>query len=252
MAILQQEIEVWGDKWSPALLEQKKQDIGDREFSRGWRQRAISDDEVLFREETIKQCLDKKSDLYFPDYDDFSQYPKTHGIYMGVDLAIANASKAGDYFVICVIGVDKNFSKRHLIGFYRNRGLSFNEQLQKLGAWTDFFKPNLVLVENNSYQDAFVQEVVRTTDVSVKAFTTTGLNKSHIELGLPRVSVEFENKKWIIPQGNVNTRKVLEPLLEELRTYPLGKHDDSIMALWFARNAAADYNRIVRKRIRFL
>jgi hypothetical protein len=250
MAELIKEIPFW-QKWGKEELSRKREEVGSREFARGWMQRALSADETLFRQEHIDQCLNTDRKLIFPGSDNLEDAVprKTDLIYMGVDLAIAGKASQGDYFVITVISVDRKKYHRTLIGLYRNRGLTFNEQLKKVELWAGFFKPDTILVETNAYQEAFTQELSRTTDLPVKSFKTTAVNKHDMQDGLPRMSVEFENAKWTIPYAPGMTREVCAVLVAELATYPLSKHDDTLMSLWFARNAATMIETRVEKRI---
>lgn len=250
MAQLTREIPFW-DKWGKEELTRKRDEVGSREFERGWRQRALSPDETLFRVEHLEQCCSREKRLFFPGHDDRDEAipRKTDLVYIGVDLAIAGKSSQGDYFVITVIGVDRKKYHRTLVGMYRNRGLTFNEQLKKVELWADFFKPDTILVETNAYQEAFAQELARTTDLPVKSFKTTAINKSDIQDGLPRLSVEFENAKWTIPTAPGTTKQLTDVLLTELSMYPLSKNDDCVMSLWFARNASTIVEKRVEKRI---
>ena len=159
MGVLKTEIGLWEGKWSPSALKRRRKEIGEREFSRGWRQRAVSDEEVLFKLEHIEACKSFKHKLFYPGYDDTEEIPKSFGIYMGVDLAITSAKNKGDYFAITVIGVDRKEYTRRILGFYRNRGLTFNEQLLKVEQWGDYFGPHSIFVESNAYQQAFTQEL---------------------------------------------------------------------------------------------
>ena len=251
MAYLTKTIPLW-EKWNKEALMAKHQEIGDREFSRGWKQQALSSDEVLFRPEFIEQCLDPAMSLFFPGDIREEVAPKSYEIYMGVDLAIAKASSKGDYFVICVIAVDRQRYHRRIVGLYKGRGLTFNEQLLKVALWADFFNPDLIFVESNAYQAAFTQELARKTDLPVKAFTTTAVKKTDLDIGLPRMSVEVENSRWTFPMAPGPTRELTLQLVQELKTYPIGRNDDMLMAMWFARCAAAFVDIKIEKRVRVI
>jgi phage terminase large subunit-like protein len=240
MAIIVRDIPLW-EKWGTEQLERKRDSVGEREFARGWRQRALAEDETLFRKEHIDAALDPERRLYWPGSDKREDVcPKSYSVYFGVDLSIAGKKSAGDYFTIFVIAVDKNRFQRYIVGIYHNRGLTFNEQIRKVEEWNDFFKPKSIFVENNAYQDAFIQELSRRSgdELPVTAFTTNAVNKIDIEEGLPRVSIEFEKERWVIPMAPGPTRQLTDILVGEMSTYPVGKHDDMVMAMWFARQAA--------------
>lgn len=252
MAVLQKKIPLW-EKWNEERLRLKEQEVTTREFNRGWRQKAISDEDMLFRPEHVEQCWDASRILYFPG-DDLSEVMrnKNHYRFMGVDLAIADASSKRDYFVMSVISVNPKTFHRTLLSLYRRRGLTFNQQIEVAERWAEAFDPTWVYVENNAYQQAFIQEAKRVTSMPVKAFTTTAVRKADLEAGLPRLSVEFEQKKWTIPYAEGVTRDLTDHLSNELKSFPLGSYDDCVMSLWFARNAAADVANRVVKRVRVI
>lgn len=249
MAILQGTIPLWS-KWNGEALKLKEQEVGTREFARGWRQRALSDDETLFKEEFIRQCISENDVLHFPGpYKIKERFPRSYKVFMGVDLAIAASKSKGDYFTITTIVTDKDYFKKQIVGFYRSRGLSFNAQITKIQDLAEFYQPNRIVVENNAYQDAIVQELHRTTDLPVEAFTTHSVNKYDMEDGLPRLSLDFEKGKWVIPYGDDLTKEQMNIMINELTAYPVGTHDDSIMSLWFAHKAAIMSIQSVEKRI---
>ena len=250
MAVLTTKIDFWG-KWSAERLKLKSEEVGSREFDRGWRQRALTDSETVFKEEFIKKCLDEHEEIYFPDsLSSLSAILRPREeFYMGVDLAIAGSKSRGDYFVITVVGVNPERTKKRIVSIFRERGLTFHNQLLVAERWADYFKVKLIVVENNAYQDAFHQELKRTTFLPIQPFTTTALNKNDLETGLPRLAVDFEKGLWTIPYKGGNTRELCGALVNELSVYPIGKHDDMIMSLWFAARAAAWNANKVEKRI---
>lgn len=248
MAILQKTIPLW-DRWSREALINKRDLIGAREFDRGWRQIALSDDEVIFREEHLAKCISKNDILYYPmsgtPRDAFC--PSGHITYMGVDLAIAAKTSAGDYFVITGISVNPKTGHRTLVSLYRQRGLTFDQQLKKVEMYANFLDPMYIFVENNAYQAAFVQELERTTSLPVQAFTTTALKKADLDYGLPRLALEVEQGKWTFPIGDRPSEDAVNILLQELKSFPIGRHDDCIFSLWFARCAAAHQEKRIEK-----
>lgn len=249
MATLQANIPLWS-KWNKEALTLKEQEVGTREFARGWRQRALSDEEALFKESFIRQCISESDTLHFPGpYKLKDKFPRSYKVFMGVDLAIAASKSKGDYFTITTIVTDKDVYKKQIVGFYRSRGMTFNAQINKIEDLADFYGPHKIFVENNAYQEAIVQELKRTTDLPVEPFTTHAINKFDLEDGLPRLSVDFEKGKWVIPYGDELTKELMNVLINELLAYPIAAHDDSIMSLWFAHKAAVSTINAIEKRI---
>ena len=165
MAQLRTTVPFWS-KWDGTRLKLKQEEVGSREFDRGWRQKALSDDEALFRESFITPCISHTAvmaTLLDPHFKE--AYPRNTKFYMGVDLAIAASKSKGDYFVITTIACSKDSQSKSIVNIYRDRGLSFNQQLQKVIEYGEFFKPDLIVVENNAYQDALSQELKRVSDL---------------------------------------------------------------------------------------
>jgi len=249
VARLETQIPFW-DKWSADRLRKKEQEVGSREFARGWRQRALSDDEALFKEEHVRRCLDADLSMIQLDGVKISEKLPSHlSCYIGVDLAIASTKSKGDYFVITTLACDRAANIKRLVNIYRNRGLSFHEQINTIIRHANYFNPKLIVVENNAYQEALVQELQRSTDFPVQAFTTHAVNKNDLEGGLPRLSVDFEKGKFQIPMKDAFSREISNVLVNELTSYPIAVHDDCVMSLWFASKAYTLSWQIVEKRI---
>jgi len=251
MAILHKDIGLWEDRWNEKALRKKCLEIGTREFARGWRQQALSADEMLFNEEWLEASIDPTTSLSFPG-EPAPPIPSTYGVYMGVDLAIAGGKDSGDYFVITVIAIDSKKFNRQLIGMCRTRGISFNDQIETIELWSNHFNPSLIFVESNAYQEAIIQELHRRTPLPVRSFKTTSVNKTDIENGLPRMSVEFEQSRWKLPSKGEASYDLTNLLVSEMRSYPIGKHDDCLMSLWFARSAATNIEIRTPKRIKII
>jgi hypothetical protein len=252
MARLTKDVPVW-EKWGPNELKRKREEIGSREFDRGWRQRAISSDQLLIQPAHIDACKNFETELLYPGDPDCEIYSKGKwSTFMGVDLAIAGTEKAGDFFVITVIAVERPSFKRHLVGVYRQRGLTFKSQLEVVQQHDEAWSPTLVCVENVAYQDAFVQELQRTTPIPVHPFATSAINKHNLESGLPRLAVEIEQTRWSFPWAEGKTRDVVGMLTNEMINYGVARHDDMLMSLFFARIAATQVKVNTTKRVRVI
>jgi hypothetical protein len=251
MSTLLKTIPLWEDRWPADELRNKRDIIGAREFDRGWRQIALSEDELTFRPEHVDACISIDHIMYFPASGVKKSVfcPSGHYTFMGVDLAIAAKTAAGDYFVISGITVNPKTQQRTLTCLFRQRGLTFNQQLQKVELYADFLDPTYIYVENNAYQQAFVQELKRTTALPVEPFTTTAVKKTDMDYGLPRLALEIEQGKWTFPTGDKTSLELTTILTNELKTYPISRHDDCMMSIWFARSAAAHIEKRVDKNI---
>jgi len=101
------------------------------------------------------------------------------------------------------------------------------------------YKPFLVMVENNAFQDYLVQELQEISNLPLKGFTT-GKQKADPILGIPSVAALFETGQFIIPRGDDVCRQLTDDLIDECLKYPSGHSGDMLMALWFACEARRD------------
>ena len=165
----------------------------------------------------------------------------------GIDLSGLN--RAGNVIFTGAVNAQRNYVPVDIrIGHWTSPQLA--QQMDQVDA---LWQPEIILVENNGYQQAF-QQWVQTDRVQhpwwsrIKPFTT-GQNKNSIILGLPSLEVEFHNRAWRIPEaefashGNHCTRgHDGKPCpwcrwKEEMTNYPHTTMNDTVMATWFFREA---------------
>jgi hypothetical protein len=235
--VTKRNIPLWTAKWDSEALKSKRLQMGAREFDRGFRQRAISEEDLLFKHEWIDGSLDRS--LVIPDAitskDFWGKFPRD----AGVDLAISEAQSAA-YFAIVGILTTKDWH-RWLLTVFLRKGMSFGQQASAIVEHQDRFHFDIVNVENNAYQESLVRHFKEDGligKVPVRGFRTGRLQKVDIELGIPSMAVELEQGRYHIPYGNARTRRIVEPLVEQLLSYPTpGTNDDAVMACFFAREA---------------
>lgn len=230
-------IPLWTLKWSKEALQSKRLQMGAREFDRGYRQRAISEEDLLFKAEWIDRALDRT--IVIPDSVEKNSFWGKFPRDAGVDLAISEEQSAAFF---CIVGaLTTRDWHRWLMTVFLGKGLSFGQQAGKLVEYQDRYHFDIVNVENNAYQESLVRHMKEegiVGRVPVRGFRTGRIQKVDIELGIPSMAVEFEQGRWHIPYGNQHTRRIVEPLIEQLRAYPTpGAHDDAVMASFFAREA---------------
>ena len=104
--------------------------------------------------------LQKSGQIFKWDWFNFyDKAPLKLKIYQGIDLAISKKSTA-DFFVIVTIGIDP-LGNVYVLDIYRERGVSFNSQVQLIQKKAEEWKPLKIGIESNSYQAALAQEVQR-------------------------------------------------------------------------------------------
>ena len=233
---------LWPTRYPPEHLRDKREEIGSTRFTREYLCVPISDENSLFPERIVKECFDPNFEMptiTTPDMQSRLQ------IFTGVDLAMS-ATVGADFTVITTIGVDA-MKNRWLLDIRRKKGLGMTEQLREIEDVHRNFKPQKILIEDNSFQRVFKDELVKRTDMPVQGFTTTAYNKNSLEKGVPSLQILFENKKFVIARKTERDRRITDVLVHELRCFTwvdgklqgLGSHDDTVMSLWMANEAAA-------------
>ena len=155
-------------------------------------------------------------------------------IYMGADLAISeDETSNNDYFVLTVIGVDKN--KNVYVLDYLKERLTFNAQLNAI---LDYGKNKFPMVERISvetvqYQKSLAQEIRRLSLLPVVNIQTS---KDKVTRAMRR-SALFEN-------GKVWFRIGMDDLEECLLLFPEVDHDDLFDGLDFALTVADQGNSV--------
>lgn len=222
---------LWPSKWPQAALKRREAEIGRREFARAFRLLALSEEEVLFPWPLLTGASDRSLSPQELD----PSWPR----FIGVDLAISS-SPAADYTAFLVLAVDGS-GRRYPLEARRGH-LSSLETAKALRELCQRHRPQLVLVESNAYQGALIEWMGETQPtLPLKAYVT-GSQKMNPSLGLPSLAVEMERGLWRIPLGGEDHRADcvcgLCLWLAEMAEYPLGKHDDLVMAGFLAREAA--------------
>jgi hypothetical protein len=240
--ILKETIPLWTERWTPEYLEELRNRLGAREFDRGYRQLAISDEDLHWQPEWVDGCLDRKmtapaSLLKGSLFEGMTR----HG---GVDLSVAEAQVEGSFFVAMVVAIDADHH-RWVLAIERSRGMSFGEQVNVIVDMQKRFLCHAISVESVGYQNAITRHLTSQTAVPAVPFYTSSTHKRDLIVGIPSLATEFEQGRWHLPYGDARSKRMVDPFIEEMRVYPLsGFHDDCIMAAYFARESARMEKRI--------
>lgn len=162
---------------------------------------------------------------------------------IGVDLAISantDESADADYFVCAVVGLDEN-NKYWVMNIYRERGLSYLQQINVVKRLNSAFAPDVIMVESNQYQKAFA-DMLRDAGLSnVADRATTAKNKYDFQIGIVALSVLFEQFRLKLPYENHEyTRHLVNLILAEFNSLTFNNnkiqsssiHDDIPMGIW--------------------
>ena len=148
-------------------------------------------------------------------------------VYCGVDPASSLSARA-DFFVVATIGVDHDNNK-YIIDVYRNR-ISPAEQPKILIDAYKKYRPRRMKVETVGYQEALrvaVRDLMREENLYIPGLETGVKPRNSKSERLMSLVPLFAKKQFYFrPQD-------IEPQ-QEFLSYPKGKHDDVMDAVWTA------------------
>lgn len=233
---------LWPERYTKFTLIKKRIEIGSVRFTREFQCEPISDDMSLFPGYlfTGPQVEQPTLTLGMPK-EFWDEMGVT--IMMGVDFALS-ASVQADYTVIWTMGIDDH-GNRWIIDIQRGKGMGYQDQLSKINEIAKKYDPALVFLEANQAQRIFGDELIRTTDIPIKLFTTHATNKHALDKGVPSLRVLLENGKFRIPRGDARSVEVTNWWRDEMRNMTwvegkvtsVGTHDDTVMACWICDQA---------------
>ncbi len=248
---------LWPARYDRAALDRTRKELANAlRFSREYLCKPISDESSLFPSYLFDAPGIKQPYQLGQPGSYWTQMGAI--VYMGVDLALS-ASAGADYFVCFLMAVMPN-GDRFIVDIIRRKGLGFQQQLDTIIRVAKHYHAALVFCEANQFQRVVTDEVVRKSDVPIKAFYTTGrrkvtamrlgmsqtysANKHAFDQGVPALRMLFENGKIRIPWAP-ETRETVELWITEMQSFGwadgklqgVGAHDDTVMALWICDHA---------------
>lgn len=229
---------LWPQRWSFFDLMDKKATQGNIIFSRENLCRPITNESSIFPLSVLQQSLiGMEKYTVVRNRDDFPM--KFNTVVVGCDFAIS-ANVGADYSVFTIWGVDDERGM-WLLNMYREKGKTFHEQIQILKNINVRYRPNIMVVEQNTFQSIFVQEGDK-QGLPVMGHTT-GIDKFDLKSGWPAVAVLFERRKIHIPIGDKQSQDIKDLIFSDLGSVAftdkgglesVGAHDDISSSIWLA------------------
>lgn len=146
---------LWPQRWSFKDLMDKKETQGSIIFSRENLCRPITNESSIFPMEILTRSLLRMENYTLVDSRE--EFPvKFSKVVVGCDFAIS-ANVGADYAVFSVWGIDELTDERWLLHLYREKGAKFFEQMNVLRRINSRFRPDLIVMENNTFQQIFVE-----------------------------------------------------------------------------------------------
>lgn len=233
---------LWPQRWSFFDLMDKKATQGNIIFSRENLCRPITNESSIFPLKVLERSLVRMENyVLVRNRDDFPI--KFNKVVVGCDFSIS-ANVGADYTVFTVWGVDDETGERWLLHFYRDKGKTFHEQMQVLKGINVRFRPDTMILEQNTFQQIFVQESDK-QGLPVIGHTT-GIDKYDLKTGWPGLAIDFERGKIHIPIGDKYSQNVKDLIFSDLGSVAftdkglesVGENDDISSSFWLAKLGA--------------
>lgn len=233
---------LWPSRWNFEGLMGKKEDQGNLIFSREILCRPISADSTIFPPAVLNTAFFGMDEFTLVQNRE-SYKKKFSRVIIGCDFAISG-SVGADYTVFLVWGID-DLDRMWLMQVYRSKGASYAEQLAMLKRFNTEFRPELILLEANTFQQIFVQESER-AGLPVMPHVTTA-RKNDLREGLPGLAILFERGKFKIPTGDQRSKDNADEMVLEFSSVAYtdekglvatSGHDDLVLASWISVECA--------------
>jgi len=232
---------LWPQRWGFGDLMDKRESQGNIIFSRENLCRPITNESSIFPMSILSRSLIRMENYTLVK--NRSDFPIKFGrVIVGCDFSISS-SVGADYAVFSVWGIDEN-EERWLLYLYREKGKSFYEQMQVLKGINLRFSPDVMVLEQNVFQQIFVQESDR-AGLPVLGHNT-GVDKYDLKTGWPGLAIDFERYKIHIPTGDKHSTDMKDLIFSDLGSVAftekglesVGDHDDISSSFWLAKLGA--------------
>ena len=228
---------LWPQRWSFSDLMEKRATQGNIIFSRENLCRPITNESSIFPLKVLERCLiGMEKYRLVKNRDDFPM--KFAKVVVGCDFSIS-ANVGADYTVFTVWGVTAD-RDMYLLWMFREKGKTFHEQMQILKGINIRFRPECMVLEQNTFQQIFVQESDKCGMPVIGH--TTGIDKYDLKTGWPGIAILMERGKVHIPVGDKYSQDVKDLIFSDLGSVAftehglesVGEHDDISSSIWLA------------------
>ena len=228
---------LWSQRWGFDELMEKRATQGNIIFSRENLCRPITNESSIFPLDVLERSLVRMENYTLVN--NRNDFPiNFEKVVVGCDFAISS-NVGSDYYVYTVWGVDEK-RDMWLLNMFRDKGKKYHEQMQILRSINVRFRPECMVLEQNTFQQIFVDESSR-QGLPVIGHTT-GIDKYDLKTGWPGISILFERGKIHIPIGDEYSRNVKDLIFDDLGSVAftekglqsVGSHDDISSSIWLA------------------
>ena len=215
---------IWPEKWGREQLRYRWMKIGQREYDRGFRLRALSGDVVVVNPEWIR-------------YWDVEPRMERLRIFLAFD---QSSGEGKDYFACVVIGVDWEAGYFYVLDAWHDK-LTFLARANSIERNNRLWMPHMLGLEQSSLKSLsqYLAETTLTRFVPLRPHLSKMIRLSEVTPWLERGQVVFNPA--------LNPENILDPeghgdVVSELCEFPLAANDDLVDAFVHTMNLAAAYS----------
>lgn len=217
-----------------------REKVGEIKFQREYMLNCIDESLTIFSNHLISSVSDGGLKYYYSPDNANEQF------IIAVDVATSGEASA-DFSAFIILGLDETETGRRKIvrHIVHEKGMPVADQIRTVAALAERFNNAVVIIEKNNVGVALIQELAK-MNVNVEEVITTKDKKE----GMIRYLVnEMKNKNLWFPEETNEITKLKKELLNfgvkrnkagKERMEALAGHDDMVMALAMANEAAQD------------
>lgn len=233
---------LWSNRWGFRELMEKRETQGNIIFSRENLCRPITNEASIFPLPILERSTVRMENYRLVN--NIKDFPiKFDRVVVGSDFSISS-NVGADWSVHSVWGILEDSGERWLLHLDRTKGRTFYEQMLTLKNLNQRFSPDVMVMEQNVFQQIFVQESDR-AGLPVVGHTT-GIDKYDLKTGWAGLAIDFERGKVKIPIGDEQSKNARDLIFADLGSVAftdkglcsVGDHDDISSSFWLAKLAA--------------
>ena len=221
---------LWPEHFPYAQALVHRGEMSARDFALVYMNHELPGHGASFSEDNVPQCFDFQRPV--------GHFDSHWKLIAGLDPAGGGAG--GGVTSAMLYGVDLSTGMRYIIENRATQGMRAPELKALMLDWSSRYPIYEWRVESNSVQSNLVQfneditQPLAQMGVRVTPHNTTGSNKWDPQIGVESLAPLFSSCMISIPWANSPSRIAMQPLVDELYTFPIGVKSDRVMSLWFA------------------
>jgi hypothetical protein len=254
---------LWEEVWPWLRLMERKAEIGTLSFNKRYRNIAIDESRMVFREEYVRGqwigttkypgCLDRNFKV--------GERGDNWRLIAGFDPAVGSGRSA-KFCAHMVVGLAscRDHERCFWVVDIERAQMTLPQQVDLILRKHQEYKLFKSVVEANSYQQGLLQALEHKMEergevLSIEPHYTTRTNKPDPEIGVGSMSSWFEKGMVHIPWADPFSQRKMQQFVDELIMYPDSRTTDTVLGFWFAWKTLQEsapkfgsYNRLAKTR----